>query len=155
MFTIGTQAGYSTYSEVARQIETNSRRRWRNSGKALNGVLNPAWLSAWAYLDSYDLNLSNRPARTRMPGSVAGGNPYELSPRGGIHNSVSPSKAPIRQPAAFRFGMGRGLPASSMATNVMVASVTLTGGSSMHVRRRANTATSIVIEVVPTLMIWP
>ncbi|WP_218570158.1 hypothetical protein, partial [Pseudomonas sp. F01002] len=31
--------------------------------------------TGWVYLDSADLNFSNRPVRTRMPGGVAGARP--------------------------------------------------------------------------------
>ena len=61
--------------DVARRVAANSRRWWRNSGMLLNAVLTIATSTGWACPDSHDLNFSNRPVRTRMPGGVAGERP--------------------------------------------------------------------------------
>jgi hypothetical protein len=57
--------------DVARQVAANSRRWWRNSGMLLNAVLTLNWADQLRPV-SHDLNFSNRPVRTRMPGGVAG-----------------------------------------------------------------------------------
>jgi hypothetical protein len=36
--------------------------------------------TGWDWYDSHDLNLSNRPVRTRMPGGVAGERPMKAAP---------------------------------------------------------------------------
>jgi RNA-directed DNA polymerase len=61
---------------VARQIAANGRRWWRNSGKSLNSVLDLAWFDRLGLPRLSDLNPSNRPVRTRMPGGVAGAPSY-------------------------------------------------------------------------------
>jgi len=58
---------------VAHLIAANSRRWWRNSGKALNTALDLLWFARLGLPRlSPDLNPSNRPVRTRTPGGVAG-----------------------------------------------------------------------------------
>jgi hypothetical protein len=37
-------------------------------------------LIGWAFLDSHNLNFSNRPVRTRTPGGVAGVSPITGTP---------------------------------------------------------------------------
>ena len=56
--------------EVERQVAANSRRWWRNSAMLLSSVLDIAWFDRTDYPDCHDLNFSNRPVRTRMPGGV-------------------------------------------------------------------------------------
>lgn len=58
---------------LAQKVAANSRRWWRNSGKSLNGVLTISWFDQLGLPVWHDLNFSNRPVRTRMPGGVGGG----------------------------------------------------------------------------------
>jgi hypothetical protein len=53
-------------------VAANSRRWWHNSALALNSVLTIAYFHRLGIPDSHNLNYSNRPVRTRMPGGVAG-----------------------------------------------------------------------------------
>jgi RNA-directed DNA polymerase len=62
-------------AETARQVAANNRCWWRNSDRALKRVLTIAYFDRLGYLDSPNLNFSNRPVRTRMPGGVAGVRP--------------------------------------------------------------------------------
>ena len=66
--------------DVARQVAANSRCWWRNSGQALNTVLTLTWSDQLGLPVSHDLNFSNRPVRTRMPGGVAGVRPTRSPP---------------------------------------------------------------------------
>lgn len=59
--------------------------------------------TGWVYLDSADLNFSNRPVRTRMPGGVAGAQfirtaPYADGP--GLHPATG------YRPQAGSYGTG-------------------------------------------------
>ena len=59
--------------DVAAQVAGNARRWWRNSGMLLElRADDPDGPTNWGYPVSVDLNFSNRPVRTRMPGGVAG-----------------------------------------------------------------------------------
>ncbi len=67
--------------EVARQVAANGRSWWRNSGMLLNSVLTIAWFDRLGLPRlSHDLNFSNRPVRTRMPGGVGGVRPRMAGP---------------------------------------------------------------------------
>jgi hypothetical protein len=44
--------------------------------------------TAWVWCDSHNLNLSNRPVRTRMPGGVAGERPMKAAPYADCVNQV-------------------------------------------------------------------
>ena len=66
--------------KVALLVAGNSRRWWRNSRLALNNVLTTAYLTVLACLVSPNLNYSNRPVRTRMPGGVGGASQHADCP---------------------------------------------------------------------------
>ena len=58
---------------VARMVAANSRRWWHNSALALNSVLTIAYFDRLGMPRlTHDLNYSNRPVRTRIPGGVGG-----------------------------------------------------------------------------------
>ena len=60
-------------ADAARQVAANGRRWWHNSAMALNMALPNRSSTGWGFPGSpADLNSSNRPVRTRMPGGVAG-----------------------------------------------------------------------------------
>jgi hypothetical protein len=79
-------------------------------------------LIGWAFLDSHNLNFSNRPVRTRTPGGVAG-----VSPITGTPYADCPSKA------AAQFRLARVARSRSRATSptpILSGFVlTCTGGS--------------------------
>jgi hypothetical protein len=54
-----------------------TREAKRNSGMLLNTVLTLNWSGRLGLPRLHDLNFSNRPVRTRMPGGVAGGDPQD------------------------------------------------------------------------------
>ena len=57
--------------------------------------------TGWDWCDSHNLNLSNRPVRTRMPGGVAGERPMKAVPYADYNTDAS------RRPVAFdRSGRG-------------------------------------------------
>jgi hypothetical protein len=58
--------------DLAACVAGNARLGWRNSRMGLNRVLPVGTSTAWGSRDSPDLNCSNRPVRTRMPGGVGG-----------------------------------------------------------------------------------
>ena len=81
---------------LARQVAANSRRWWRNSGLLLNSVLTWLGSTGLACPDSHDLNFSNHPARTRMPGGVgevrsAMIGPYPDGPQFGARQRRAPT----------------------------------------------------------------
>ena len=73
-----TQAGASV--ELAARIAGNARRWWRNSRMGLNMLLPIAYFDRLGVPDSHDLNFSNRPVRTRMPGGVGGDRSAMIGP---------------------------------------------------------------------------
>ena len=60
-------------------------------------------LTGWEFPDSHDLNFSNRPVRTRMPGGVAGAQSVMAAPYADCEHS---SAAPIVNSATRRGGIG-------------------------------------------------
>ena len=63
---------------VAQRVAANSRCWWRNSARLLNSVLTIAHFDRLGVPGSGNLNFSNRPVRTRMPGGVGGVRPAML-----------------------------------------------------------------------------
>ncbi|HAM51297.1 MAG TPA: hypothetical protein DCP92_11645 [Nitrospiraceae bacterium] len=64
--------------ELASLIEGTGGRWWHHSQSSFNKVLTVAYFDNLGFLDSYDLNFSNRPVRTRMPGGVGGACPLDV-----------------------------------------------------------------------------
>ena len=59
--------------DAAARVAANGRRWWRNSAMAINIAFPTRYFDELGLPGSpRDLNLSNRPVRTRMPGGVAG-----------------------------------------------------------------------------------
>nr|WP_203236002.1 hypothetical protein [Burkholderia mayonis] len=58
--------------EDARRVAANSRRWWRNSRLLMNRVMPIAYFDRLGYPGSHDINCSNRPVWTRMPGGMEG-----------------------------------------------------------------------------------
>ena len=68
--------------------------------------------TGWVYLDSADLNFSNRPVRTRMPGGVAGARP---DGRPLCRFVKQPQKYPKRPCPSVRPSLRSGVPRSGPA----------------------------------------
>ena len=66
--------------EHAARIAGNSRRWWRNSRYELNRIMPIGYSISLACRASHDLNFSNRPVRTRMPGGVGGARSVMIAP---------------------------------------------------------------------------
>lgn len=59
-------------ADQAAIVAGNSRRWWYNSSRLLNRALPTRYFDQLGIPQLRDLNSSNRPVRTRMPGGVAG-----------------------------------------------------------------------------------
>ena len=81
----------------ALKVAANSRCWWRNSRMALNRAMPIAYFTGSVYRGFHNLNCSNRPVRTRMPGGVGGdrsGNliaPIPIAQHGRTPAGVSPA----------------------------------------------------------------
>jgi hypothetical protein len=64
--------GLAASHEHARQLASKSRCWSRNSRDALNRILSIGYFDRLGVAVFHDLNFSNRPVRTRMPGGVRG-----------------------------------------------------------------------------------